>query len=99
VDLLAPHREPLADGRSPAGGGVVALRRAKASRRFRLERVFLAVKSNASAKVVMTIGALTFQMGLPRRTVSHWSIEARRFLIAGRELASCSSTMRATVAS
>jgi hypothetical protein len=59
----------------------------------------LAVKSNASAKVVMTIGALTFQMGLPKRTVSHWSIETRGFLIAGRASASCSSTLRATVAS
>jgi hypothetical protein len=57
------------------------------------------VKSWASVKVDMIIGARLFQIGLPSSTVSYCSIEESGFAIAGRASVFCSRELRATVAS
>ena len=47
----------------------------------------------------MIMGGRTFQMGLPRSTVSYCWIEPIGFAMAGRESAFCSRRLRSTVAS
>jgi hypothetical protein len=57
------------------------------------------VKSNRSVKVDMIIGVRTFQIGLPSRIVSYWSIVSSGPTMPGRASACCSATFRATVSS